>query len=138
MRLHVLYAWNNKREETRFLLLSYDVVHPRPPPLLASNSYLCTYDLCSVHNVLDAGIYFTWAFPGPKPLSLAQVYTCSISKREEKGELYVAVSAVWRGRQDPNKMTAKKIWHLPSWMSSVLCSAEVPVLFSLCQFITWP
>jgi hypothetical protein len=100
------------------------------------NSYLCTYDLCPVHNVLDAGISITRAFPGPNPLSLAQVCTCSISKREEKGELYVAVSAVWRGMQDPNKMTEKKIWHLPSWMSCVLCAAEVAVLFSFRKFFS--
>jgi hypothetical protein len=37
----------------------------------------------------------------------------------------------WQGGQDPNKMTARKIWDLPvhihSWMSFVLCSAEVAV-----------
>jgi hypothetical protein len=33
-------------------------------------------------------------------------------------------------------MTAKKIWHLPSWMSCVLCAAEIAVLFSFRIFFS--
>ncbi len=37
----------------------------------------------------------------------------------------------WRGEQDPNKMTARKIgiflYYIPSWMSCVLCATEVAV-----------
>jgi hypothetical protein len=48
----------------------------------------------------------------------------SMSKGEWKGEQLWLYQLWWRGGQDPNKMTARKIWHLPLLYSllDVICS----------------